>query len=158
MGCHSLDWLILHKSSSSVQSLSHVQLFATPRTTAACQTSLSITNSQSSHKPISIESVMPSNHLILCCSLLLLPSIFPSIGSLADWINRLHLLAWIKEAAVYSGPVERVESGFWKTDSRKPKGLSLIAARWWTVLTICASLEVDLFQQCPDENAALITP
>ena len=47
--------------------------------TAACQASLSITNSQSLPKPMSIESGMPSNHLILCCALLLLPSIFPSI-------------------------------------------------------------------------------
>ena len=62
----------------SVQSLSHVQLFATPWT-AACQASLSITNSQSLLKLMSIESVMLSNHLILCQTLLLLPSIFPSI-------------------------------------------------------------------------------
>ena len=47
--------------------------------TAACQASLSITNSQSPPKPMSIESVMPPNHLILCCPFLLLPSIFPSI-------------------------------------------------------------------------------
>ena len=63
---------------SSVQSLSHVWLFVTPWT-AARQASLSITNSCSSPKHISIESVMPSNHLILCCPLLLLRSIFPSI-------------------------------------------------------------------------------
>ena len=63
---------------SSVQSLSHVQLFATPWT-AAHQASLSITNSQSLLKLMSIELVMPSNHLILCCPLLLPPSIFPSI-------------------------------------------------------------------------------
>ena len=63
---------------SSVQSLSHVQLFVTPWT-AAYQASWSIINSQSLLKLMSIESVMPSNHLILCCSLLLLPSIFPSI-------------------------------------------------------------------------------
>ena len=62
----------------SVQSLSHVQLFATPWT-AARQASLSITNSQSLLKLTSIESVMPSNRLILCCPLLLLPSVFPSI-------------------------------------------------------------------------------
>ena len=62
---------------SSVQSLSCVQLLVTPRT-AARQASLSITNSQSLLKLKSIESVMPSNHLILCCPLLL-PSIFPSI-------------------------------------------------------------------------------
>ena len=66
--------------SHSVQSLSHVQLFATPWT-AVCQASLSINNSQSLLKLISIESVMPSNHLILCRPLLLLPSIFPSIRS-----------------------------------------------------------------------------
>ena len=63
--------------SSSVWSLSHVRLFATPWT-AAHQASLSITNSRSLFKPMSIESVMPSNHLILCRPLLL-PSIFPSI-------------------------------------------------------------------------------
>ena len=68
----------LHKDFSSVQLLSCVRLFATPWTTA-CQASLSITNSWSPPKPISIESVMPSNHLILCYPLLLLPSIFPSI-------------------------------------------------------------------------------
>ena len=62
----------------SVQLLSHVRLFATPWI-AACQASLSITNSRSSPKPMSIVSVMPSNHLILCHPLLLLPSIFPSI-------------------------------------------------------------------------------
>ena len=62
----------------SVQSLGRVQLFATPAT-AAHQASLSITNSWSPPKPTSIESVMPSNNLILCCPLLLLPSIFPSI-------------------------------------------------------------------------------
>ena len=62
----------------SVQSLSHVQLFVTPWT-AARQASLSITNFQSLLKLMSIESVMPSNHLILCYPLLLPPSIFPSI-------------------------------------------------------------------------------
>ena len=62
----------------SVQSLSCVRLFATPWITA-CQASLSITNSRSLPKPMSIESVMPSNHLILSRSLLRLPSIFPSI-------------------------------------------------------------------------------
>jgi len=63
---------------SSVQSLSRVQLFATPWT-EACQTSLSITNSQSLLSLMSIEPVMPSNHLILCCPLLLMSSIFPRI-------------------------------------------------------------------------------
>ena len=63
---------------SSVQSLSHVQLFATPWT-AARQASLSITNSWGLLKLMSIELVMPPNHLILCHPLLLLPSVFPSI-------------------------------------------------------------------------------
>ena len=63
---------------SSVQSLSHVRLFETPWT-AAHQASLSITNSRSSLKLMSIESVMPCNYCILCRPLLLLPSIFPSI-------------------------------------------------------------------------------
>ena len=62
----------------SVQLLSHVQLFVTPRT-AAHQASLSITNSWRLLKLMSIESVMPSNHLILCLPLLLLPSVFHSI-------------------------------------------------------------------------------
>ena len=61
-----------------VQSLSHVHLFVTPWT-AACQASLSFTKSWSLLKLMSIESVMPSNHLILCRPLLFLPSIFPSI-------------------------------------------------------------------------------
>ena len=73
------QWWKLHKVHfSSVQSLIRVQLFGTPWTTAF-QPSLSITNSQTLPKPMSIESVMPSNHLILYGPLLLLPSIFPSI-------------------------------------------------------------------------------
>ena len=64
----------------SVQSLSHVRLFATPWT-AARQASLSITNSWNPPKPMSIESVMPSSHLILCCPLLLLPQSLPASGS-----------------------------------------------------------------------------
>ena len=63
---------------SSVQSLSRVRLFVTPWTTVR-QASLSITNSWSPPKPMSIKSMMPSNHLILCGPFLLLPSIFPSI-------------------------------------------------------------------------------
>ena len=63
---------------SSVQSLSRVRLFETPWT-AARQASLSLINSQSLLRLMSIESVMPSNHLMLCCPLLLPPSIFPSI-------------------------------------------------------------------------------
>ena len=76
--CILLNFKLLCFGISSVQSLSHVQLFVTPWT-AAHQTSLSIINCQSPLKPMSIESVMPSNHLILCRPPLLLPSIFPSI-------------------------------------------------------------------------------
>ena len=71
-------YLSIVSASQSFQSLSHVGLFATPWT-AARQASLSIINSQSPAKPMSIESVMPANHLILHHPLLLLPSIFPSI-------------------------------------------------------------------------------
>ena len=70
-----IDWLIVVVV---IQSLSHVQLFVTPWT-AACQTSLSFTISQSLLQLMSTESVMPSNHLIFYHPLLLLPSIFPSI-------------------------------------------------------------------------------
>ena len=91
---HSCDWALLlppvrwgtelhsyllgHLQEQIVQLLSHAQLFATPWT-AAHQASLSITNSWTLLKLTSIELVMPSNHLILCHPLLLLPSIFPSI-------------------------------------------------------------------------------
>ena len=68
---------------SSVRSLSHVQIFATPWTVAH-QASLSITNSWSLLKLMSMESMMPSNHLILCRPLLLLPSIFPSIRGFSN--------------------------------------------------------------------------
>ena len=76
--CASLSSLLWLCSFSSVRSLSHVRLFVTPWT-AACQASLSITNSRSLLRLMFIESVMPSNHLILCHPLLLPPSIFPSI-------------------------------------------------------------------------------
>ena len=76
-------FIIVKFQSSSVQSLSHVQLFVT-LWTAALQASLSITNSQSPPKLMSIELVMPSNHLILHCPLLLLPSIFPSMRVFSD--------------------------------------------------------------------------
>ena len=70
--------MYVHHQFRSVQSLSHVRLFVTPWI-AECQASMSITNSWSLLKLMSIELVMPSNHLILCRPLLLLPSIFPSI-------------------------------------------------------------------------------
>ena len=78
---------------SSVKSLSPVWLFST-QWTAALQASLSITNSQSLLKLMSIESVMPSNHLILCRPLLLLPSIFPSIRVFSN--ESVHHIRWPK--------------------------------------------------------------
>ena len=92
---------------NSVQfSRCHIQLFATPWT-AACQASLSITNSQSSLKLMSTESVMPSNHLILCHPLLLPPSIFPSIRVFSNE-SVLHIRRWsfsfsISSSTEYSG-------------------------------------------------------
>ncbi|XDA90899.1 hypothetical protein R6Z07F_020508 [Ovis aries] len=80
--------LSISSVSQSVQLLTHVRLFVTPWT-AAHQASLSIINSQSLLKLTSIESVMPSNHLILCRPLLLLPSIFLSI-SLFKWVSSSH--------------------------------------------------------------------
>ena len=78
---------------SSVQSLSHVRLFLTPWISAR-QASLSITNSQSSLRLMSIESVMPSSHLILCCSRLLLPPIPPSIRVFSN--ESTHCMRWPK--------------------------------------------------------------
>ena len=92
---------------SSVQLLSHVRLFATPWTTT-CQASQSLTNSQSLLKLMSIKLMMPSNHLILCHPLLLLPSIFPSIrvfsNELALYIRRLMYWSFsINPSIEYSG-------------------------------------------------------
>ena len=112
----------------SVQLLSCVQLFATPWT-AACQASLSITNSRRLLKLMSIESVMPSNRLILCRPLLLLPSIFPSI-----WVSSKQsvlLIRWpkywsfsfsISPSKEYSGLIS------FRTDwiSLQSKGLSKV--------------------------------
>ena len=76
-----------------VQLLSRVRIFVTAWT-AACQASLSVTNSQSSLELMSTESIMPSNHLILCCPLLLLPSIFPSVGVFSS--ESAHHIRWPK--------------------------------------------------------------
>ena len=94
---------------SSVQSLSHIRLFVTPWTSAR-QASLFITNFRSLLKLMSIESVMPSNHLILCCPLLLLPSTFPSIRVLSNesvlcirWPNYWSFSFSISPSNEYSG-------------------------------------------------------
>ena len=94
---------------SSVQSLSHIRLFVTPWTSAR-QVCLFNTNSQSLLKLMSIESVMPSNHLILCHPHLLLPSIFPSIGVFSkesvlciNWPKYWSFSFGISPSNVYSG-------------------------------------------------------
>ena len=96
-----------NNSMSSVQSLSCVRLFATPWI-AACQASLSITNSWSSLKLTSIESVIPSSHLILCRPLLLLIPIPPSINSLFQWVNSSHEVAKVLEFQLQ-------HHSFWRT-------------------------------------------
>ena len=96
-------------SAQLVQSFSLVQLFASPWT-AACQASLSNTNSRTLLKLMSIKSVMPSNHLFLCCPLLLLPSIFPSIRIFSNesvlcirWPKYLSFSFSISPSNEYSG-------------------------------------------------------
>ena len=104
---------------SSGQSLSRVQLFATPWT-APCQASLSITNSQSLLKLISIESVIPSNRLILCCPLLLLSSIFPCISVFSNesvlrirwpkyWSFSFHISSFNEYSGLISFRMDRLD-------------------------------------------------
>ena len=116
---------------SSVQSLSHVRLFVTPWT-AARWASLSITNSWSLLKPMSIESMMPSNHLILC-RLLLLPSIFPRIRVFSnEWALRIRWPKYwnfsfsISASNEYSGLIfSRIDCVI----SLQSKGLSRVFSR-----------------------------
>ena len=108
---------------SSVQSLSCVWLFATPWT-AARQASLSITDSRSLLKLMSIESVMPSNHLILCRPLLLLPSIFPASGSF-QMSHSSHQVAKILEFQLQHQSFQWIL----KTDSFRMDWLDLLAVQ-----------------------------
>ena len=108
-GHHTLSFFPLVAVFRSVQLLSHVQLFATPWS-AARQASLSIINSQRLLKLMSIESVMSSNHLILCFPLLLLPSIFPNIKVFSSesvlpirWTKYWRFSFSISPSNVYSG-------------------------------------------------------
>ena len=114
---------------NSVQSLSRVRLFATP-CTAAHQASLSITNSQSPPKPMSIESVMPSNHLIFCYPLLLLPSIFPSSRVFSN--ESVLRIRWPKYQSFSFSIISSKESQGWSPSewtswiSLQSKGLSRV--------------------------------
>ena len=109
------------------QSLSQVLLFATPWT-AACQASLSSVISQSLLKFISIESVMPSNHLILCCPLLLLPSIFPS--------NRV----FSNESALYIRWPKYWSFSFSISPSNEYSGLISFRIDWFGLLAVQGTL------------------
>ena len=113
---------------SSVQLLSHVRLFETPWI-AACQASLSIINSQSQPKPMSIESVMPSNHLILCHPLLLLPSIFPSIRVFSNE-SALHI-RWPKYCSF----------SFDNSPSNEHSGLISFRMDWLDILAVQGTLK-----------------
>ena len=117
-----LDYLI------SVQSLSRVQLFATPWT-AAHQASLSVTNSCSLPKSMSTESVMPCNHLIICCPLLLLPSIFPSIRVFSN-----QSVLWIRWPKYWS-------FSFNINPSNEHPGLISSRMDWLELLTVQGTLK-----------------
>ena len=126
---------------SSVQSLSCVRLFLTPWT-AAHQASLSITNSCSLLKLMSIESVMPSNHVILCHPLLLLPSIFPSIRV---FFNELALLIrWPKYWSF----------SFSISPSKEYSGLISFRVDWFDLLTVQRTLK-SLLQHCKSKESIL---
>ena len=114
---------------SSVQSVSHVRLFATPWT-AARQASLSITNSRSLLKLMSIESVMPSNYLILCCPPLLPPSIFPSIR------------AFSKESVLCIRWPKYWRFSFSTSPSNEYSGLISFKIDWFDLLAVQETLRV----------------
>ena len=121
-------FLVFHHQFSSVQSLSRVRLFATPWT-SACQASLSITNSRSSPKPMSIESVMPSSHLILCRPFLLLPPIPPSIRVFSNE-STLHI-RWPKYWSF----------GFSISPSNEHPGLICFRMNWLDLLAVEGTLK-----------------
>ena len=113
---------------TSVQSLSCVQLFVTP-CTAAHQASLSIINSQNLLKLVSIQSVMPSNHLIFYCLLFLLPSIFPSIRVFSNE-SALHI-RWLKYESF----------SFSISPSSEYSGLISFRMDWLDLLTVQGTLK-----------------
>ena len=120
---------VIIKVKSSVQSLSRVWLFETPWI-AACQASLSITKSWSLPKPMSIESVMPSSHLILCRPFLLLPPILPSIRVFSN--ESTHRMSWPKFGVSASASVLPMNTQDWSPlgwtgwISLQSKGLSRV--------------------------------
>ena len=117
-----------------VQSLNHVQLFATPWT-AACPASLSIAVSWSLLIPTSVESVMPCNHLILCCPLLLLPSIFHSIRVFSN------------ESALYIRWPKYWSFSFGISPSNEYSGIISFRMDWCDLLAAHGTLK-SLLQHC----------
>ena len=113
---------------SSVQALSQLRLFVIPWT-AACQASLSITNSWSLLKLMSFESVMPSSHLILCCPLLLSPSIFPSIRVFSS--ESVLCIRWPKDW----------NFSFSISPSNEYSGLIYFRMNWLDLLTVQGTLK-----------------
>ena len=109
------------------QSVSHVWLFAAPWT-AALQASLSLTVSQNLLKFMSIESVMPSNHLILCCPLLLLPSVFASIRVFSN------------ESTVHIRWPKYWNFSFSTSPSNEYSGLSSVRIDWFCQVSVCSSV------------------
>ena len=126
---------------SSVQSHNRIRLFATPWT-AAGQTFLSITNSRSSLKLVSIELVMPSSHLVLCCPLSLFPSIFPSIRVFSN--KSAHYSRWPKYWSFTSASVPPINIQGWfsigstRWISLQSKGLSgvFISTIMWSISSL----------------------
>ena len=147
--CLVKDYFLFYQSMcfpqfSSVQSLSHVWLFATPWT-AAHQTSLSITNSQSSPKPMSIESVMPSNHFVLFCPLLLLPSVFPSIRVFFD--ESILRIRWPKYCSF----------SFSMSPSNEYSGLISFRMAWFDLLAVQGSLKSSPTPQFKSINSSVLS-
>ena len=132
---------ILAYSISSIQLLSHVQLFATPRT-AACQASLSITNSKNWLKLMSMESVIPSNYFILCHPLLLLPSIFPSIRVFSN--ESVLCIRWSKYWSF----------SFSISPSNGYSGLISFRMDWLDLLAVQGTLK-SLLQHCSSKPSVL---
>jgi len=130
-------------SISSVQSLSCVQLFATPWT-AACQASLLIINSESLFKLMSVELVIPSNHLILHCPLLLLPSIFPSIRVFSN-----ESVLWIRWPKYWS-------FSFSISTSNEYSGLISFRMEWLDLFAVQRTLESSPTPQFKSINSSVL--
>ena len=132
---------------SSIQSLSRVRLFATPWT-AACQASLSITNSWSLLKLTCIELVMPSNHVILCHPLLLLPSVLPSIRVFSNE-SVLHI-RWPKYWSCSFSPWMNIQSNEYS-------GLISFRMGWLDLLAIQGTLKSLLQHQFQSTSSSVLS-